>query len=106
MAIHQKLGIILDFESQFLVLLDNSPLHKKKPIILSEENDFWPEIFLILYPSLVNLTTYITIVRRLKKFHFIAVGAIGCNYPLKREREERTLLLYVALLGKSYKSSE
>ena len=57
-------------------------------------------------PPLENSTNHITIVRRLKKFHFIAVGAIGCNYPLKREREERTLLLYVALLGKSYKSSE
>ena len=103
MAVHQKLGIILDFESQVLVLFDNSPLHKKKHNNFIEENDFWPEI---LHHSLDNSTTHITIVRRLKKFHFIAVGAIGCNYPLKREREERTLLLYVALLGKSYKSSE
>ena len=56
-----------------------------------EDIDFWSKIFLILHPSLENSTTHITIVRRLKKFHFIAVGAIGCNYPLKRERERREL---------------
>ena len=52
----------IDFENPILVPFAATSIHKIQYIFSFEYVDFWPKIFLILYPSLGILTTQITIV--------------------------------------------
>ena len=57
----------LDFESPILALFDN----------------FWPKIYLIMYPSLENLTTYLTI--NFTYWFFFYLGALKRDDPDRPE---------------------
>ena len=52
----------IDFENLILVLFAAMSIHKISTIFSFEYIDFWPKIFLILYPSPGILTALITIV--------------------------------------------
>ena len=56
---------LIDFESQYLALFEVPTMSIDKMFFSIEHDDFWPKFFLILYPSLENWTTHLTLLSSL-----------------------------------------